>query len=59
MLAADGRWPAVALAIAIVVGLCLWGLFRRGSMSDRARTDDGQSSAHSTGRSADGAPDGH
>lgn len=44
ILASVGQWPAIALAVAVMVGLCLWGLFRRGSISDRARTDVDQSS---------------
>lgn len=43
MFASAVEWPVVVIAIAVVVALCLWGLFRRGSMSDRARSDDGQS----------------
>lgn len=36
---ASVSWPAVAVGVAVVVLLCLWGLFRRGSMADRARDD--------------------
>jgi hypothetical protein len=32
-------WPSVAVGVTLLVGLCLWGLFRRGSMADRARRD--------------------
>jgi hypothetical protein len=32
-------WPAVALGVAAVTALALWGLFRRGSIADRARRD--------------------
>lgn len=42
VLAASGQWPVIALAVAVAVALCLWGLFRRGSIADRARVDDGQ-----------------
>lgn len=32
-------WPAVVLGVAVVTALALWGLFRRGSIADRARRD--------------------
>jgi len=38
--ASSAPWPLIAIAIAVIVALCLWGLFRRGSMADRSRTDD-------------------
>jgi hypothetical protein len=32
-------WPAIVLVVALAAALCLWGLFRRGSVADRARHD--------------------
>jgi hypothetical protein len=32
-------WPPVVLGVATVTALALWGLFRRGSIADRARRD--------------------
>jgi hypothetical protein len=32
-------WPAVVAAVAVVTAIALWGLFRRGSIADRARHD--------------------
>lgn len=40
MLAANTEWPLVAVVVAVAAVVCLWGLFRRGSIADRARTDD-------------------
>lgn len=40
VLAANTEWPLVAVAVAVAAAVCLWGLFRRGSIADRARTDD-------------------
>ena len=42
VLAADTPWPLLALAVVAAVAVCLWGLFRRGSIADRARTDPDQ-----------------
>ncbi|HEY6533767.1 MAG TPA: hypothetical protein VIY72_15780 [Acidimicrobiales bacterium] len=39
LLASSTPWPAIALGVAVVVGVCLWLLFRSGSMADRARDD--------------------
>ncbi|MCE2807481.1 MAG: hypothetical protein F2561_05550 [Actinobacteria bacterium] len=41
--ASSTPWPLIVLAIAAASGLCLWALFRRGSIADRARSDDSQS----------------
>jgi len=38
-IAATVSWPTVVLVVAVLVALCLWGLFRRGSVADRARHD--------------------
>ena len=38
LLAAETSWPVLVLAVAVAVALCLWGLFRRGSIGHRART---------------------
>ncbi|MEI7623227.1 MAG: hypothetical protein WCJ88_06700 [Actinomycetes bacterium] len=43
VLASSAPWPIILLAIAAASGLCLWALFRRGSIADRARSDDPQS----------------
>lgn len=40
LVAASVAWPVLALGVASVTALALWGLFRRGSIADRARTDD-------------------
>ena len=39
LLAAATPWPALALAVAVVVAVCLWLLFRSGSVADRSRDD--------------------
>jgi hypothetical protein len=39
LIVATVAWPAVLVVVAIVVAACLWGLFRRGSVADRARHD--------------------
>jgi hypothetical protein len=33
-------WIAIVLGVMIVVALCLWALFRPGSIAHRARDDD-------------------
>jgi len=38
--AAITPWPAIVVGVAAVVGICLWLLFRSGSIADRARADD-------------------
>jgi hypothetical protein len=37
--ASSTPWPAILLGVAVVVAVCLWLLFRSGSMADRARSD--------------------
>lgn len=32
-------WPAILIGVGIAVAACLWTLFRRGSIADRARAD--------------------
>lgn len=39
LLASSPPWPALLLGVAVVVAVCLWLLFRPGSMADRARVD--------------------
>ena len=39
VVAASTPWPAILLGVAVVVAVCLWLLFRSGSMADRARSD--------------------
>jgi hypothetical protein len=39
LLASTPPWPALLLGVAVVVAVCLWLLFRSGSMADRARID--------------------
>jgi hypothetical protein len=39
LLAASTPWPAVLVGVAVVVAVCLWLLFRPGSMAHRARAD--------------------
>jgi hypothetical protein len=38
-MASSAPWPAILLGVAVVVAVCLWLLFRPGSMADRARID--------------------
>jgi len=40
VIATTNPWPALLIGIAMVVAICLWLLFRRGSIADRARTDE-------------------
>ncbi len=40
VIATTNPWPALLIGIAAVVLVCLWLLFRRGSIADRARTDE-------------------
>ncbi len=42
MIAAVVAWPALVVGVVVVVALCLWALFRPGSIADRARHDDGE-----------------
>jgi len=37
VLASSLPWPAILGAVVAVAAVCLWGLFRRGSVADRAR----------------------
>jgi hypothetical protein len=37
--AASTPWPTILLGVAVVVAICLWLLFRPGSIGHRARTD--------------------
>ena len=39
VIATTNPWPALLLGIAVVVAVCLWLLFRPGSIADRARHD--------------------
>lgn len=39
LLANTTPWPALLLGVAVVVAVCLWLLFRPGSMADRSRVD--------------------
>ena len=47
-LAATTPWPAILVGVVVVVGACLWLLFRRGSIADRARTEDDETAAAET-----------
>jgi hypothetical protein len=40
VIATTNPWPALLIGIAVVVAVCLWLLFRRGSIAHRARTDE-------------------
>jgi len=42
-------WPAILVAVAVVVAVCLWLLFRPGSMADRARHDHPETEEPDTG----------
>jgi len=39
VLASSTPWPALVIGVAVVVAVCLWLLFRSGSIADRARDD--------------------
>lgn len=39
LMASSSPWPAILVGVAVVVAVCLWLLFRPGSMADRARHD--------------------
>ncbi len=45
VLAATTPWPAVVIGVVVIVGVCLWLLFRRGSIADRARAEDDEAAA--------------
>jgi hypothetical protein len=38
--ASTASWIAIVVGVVIVVALCLWALFRSGSIAHRARDDD-------------------
>lgn len=44
-LASSTPWPLIVVAVAAAAALCLWALFRRGSIADRARSDESQSTS--------------
>lgn len=44
-LASSTPWPLIVVAVAAASALCLWALFRRGSIADRARSDEGHSTS--------------
>jgi hypothetical protein len=39
VLAASAPWPVLVLGVLAAAGVCLWLLFRTGSIGDRARDD--------------------
>lgn len=39
VMATTDPWPAILIGVGIAVAACLWTLFRRGSIADRARAD--------------------
>jgi hypothetical protein len=39
-MATTDPWPILLIGIAVVVAVCLWLLFRPGSIADRARHDE-------------------
>ncbi len=39
VLAASLDWPILVAGVGVVTAVALWGLFRRGSIADRARSD--------------------
>ena len=58
VIATTNPWPALLIGIAVVVAVCLWLLFRRGSIADRARTDEELLAALESERTRpEGAPD--
>jgi hypothetical protein len=54
--ASSTPWPAILVGVAVVVAVCLWLLFRPGSMADRARSDHPEDDDGPAG--AAGSPDG-
>jgi len=40
VMATTDPWPILLIGIAVVVAVCLWLLFRPGSIADRARHDE-------------------
>ena len=50
VLAATAPWPAILVGVVVVVGLCLWLLFRPGSIADRARTEDDEAATEAERR---------
>lgn len=59
--ASSTPWPAILVGVAVVVAVCLWLLFRPGSMADRARSDhpDELSDPDGTGVPGDDGSDGN
>ncbi len=60
LLAASTPWPAILVGVAVVVAVCLWLLFRPGSMAHRARADhpEDESTGPLTGTDSDSDDDG-
>ena len=54
LLAASTPWPAILVGVAVVVAVCLWLLFRPGSMAHRARADHPDDEAADTDTDTDG-----
>ena len=54
LLAASTPWPAVLVGVAVVVAVCLWLLFRPGSMAHRARADHPDDTVVGDGDSPEG-----
>jgi hypothetical protein len=58
LLAASTPLPAVLIGVAVVVAVCLWLLFRPGSMAHRARADHPDDEAvDDSGTDTDGIDD--
>ena len=47
--ASSTPWPAILIGVAVVVAVCLWLLFRPGSMAHRARADHPEDETGPTG----------
>ena len=54
LVAASTPWPAILVGVAVIVAVCLWLLFRPGSMAHRARADHPEDEATDTGIDTDG-----
>ena len=39
VMATTDPWPAILIGVGLALVACLWSLFRRGSIADRARDD--------------------
>ena len=57
LVAASTPWPAILVGVAVIVAVCLWLLFRPGSMAHRARADHPDDEVAGIGTGTDGIDD--